>query len=187
VKPVWLLDIDGVLNALTMSQSRLNAAWDEGEWIHTEATSGTATWGISTARPVVDFLTKVHDSGLVDIRWHSTWSKAAENVAQAVGLPTFDVHDAPEHKERHWHTNDAPGSWWKFPGAWRVVHREKRPLIWTDDDLSYYMTSEQKHRLSVANQPMLLLTPDTYTGLCQTHLDKIQMFVDQHGAEEITV
>jgi hypothetical protein len=168
-KPVWLLDIDGVLNAV--SKEPQTNIWPHEAWVQTEALGYSRTWPILAAQPVVDFINEVHASGLVEIRWHTTWQEAAQNLATALGLPTFEVQDAPEFGNRF------GDNWWKWPAGWRVVSEEGRPLVWTDDDLSYGLEPGQGTRLREVGK-VLLISPASREGLVKKHLTKIQEFID---------
>jgi len=181
--PVWLLDVDGVVNAHTNSPQRLLSAWPKEAWVDTEADGGRKVWQIQAATPVVDFIRKVHDSGLAEIRWHTTWQEHALNVGRAIGLPDFPIHDAPEYDPGFWHRVRGTDSWWKLPSVTRLVHLEKRALIWTDDDIDYEMTKQQRRSLQEDNR-VLLIAPDAYVGLCQVHLDKIDKFLSPGDEEE---
>src|SRR5690348_1664445 len=91
-RPLWLLDIDGVVNAL--ARGPLPRIWPEHEWVQRLVITdipdrGVMTLPILAARPVLDFIADVHASGRAEIRWHSTWRTAAiSSFAPALGLPT---------------------------------------------------------------------------------------------------
>ena len=79
--PVWLLDIDGVLNAAAKKPDR--NVWPAADWIEGRAhEAGGAAWRILAARPVVDFIRGVHEEGRAEIRWHTTWQHDAAAVAK---------------------------------------------------------------------------------------------------------
>lgn len=134
--PVWLLDIDGVINAVTDRPDR--RVWPEHQWIRTAAASKfDIEWPILAATPVLDFLRRVHAQGRAEIWWHSTWQQHAVNVGAALGLPRWPVRESPEFgsQETYLATPLARSgqTWWKLPAAQRVLD-EGRPLLWTDDD-----------------------------------------------------
>jgi hypothetical protein len=181
--PVWLLDIDGVLNAVATYEARRYLAWPESEWIQFEADSGSARWKINAATPVANFIRRVHESGLAEIRWHTTWQQHALGVGSQLGLPEFPVHDAPEYDSGFWRRMRGSDSWWKLPGARRVVQLEDRPLIWTDDDITYEMNRQQRNWLRNEGT-VLLISPDSHVGLMQSHLDKIDRFLNPSFVEE---
>jgi hypothetical protein len=169
-----LLDIDGVLNATRREFP--THIWPRNDWTSFKAMGNRFEWTLKVARPVVDFIQEVHASGLVEIRWHTTWQHAAQNVAQELGLPEFPVHEAPEYNAQAWESSTV-GEWWKLPGAWRVIDVERRPLIWTDDDISFMCTKEQLASLRAAGK-VLLVEPSSIEGLVKNHLTKIKEFID---------
>ncbi len=179
LKPILLLDIDGVLNAI--AKNLATHAWPEDDWIVGEAEGGPNVWSIAASGSVCDFFRELHEKDLVEIRWHTTWQHQAENVAKALGLPTFPVQEAPEYRPGHWYsgTGKDMGSrdvWWKLPSVYRAA-TEGRPVIWVDDDIDSYVTGEQRARL-LRHGATLLLCPDHKCGLVQKDLDKIKGFLE---------
>lgn len=170
-KPVWLLDIDGVINAL--ARGPVEGSWPADAWLQRVVTTdipnaGRTVLPIFAAQPVLDFITRVVTSGLVDVVWHSTWRAAAvTDLAPTLNLPAIPISVAPEWTER-------PGrTWWKLPAAQRVV-ASGRPLVWTDDDIA--ALPEQVADLD-AHPDTLLISPDPITGLTSEHLDAIAQFI----------
>jgi hypothetical protein len=170
-RPLWLLDIDGVVNAL--ARGAVPSAWPEHEWVQrlviTEIPGrGAMTLPILVARPVLEFIADVHRSGSAEIRWHSTWRTAAiTSFAPAVGLPTtITMSVAPEWNER------PVAQWWKLGAAERAVATGRR-LVWTDDDLRIYQ-HETDHLARAGN---LVLGPFGDTGLTPDDLEQIAGFL----------
>ena len=175
--PVWLLDIDGVLNVLT--RGPLPDCWPAEAWVQRTVRAdvpdrGEMTLPILAAQPVLEFITRVHDSGAAEIRWHSTWRMAAVTaLAPALGLPAVPISVAPE-----W-TGTAE-MWWKIPAARRVAEAGRR-LVWTDDQLTVY-------RSDVFSEPdltaldrwagALLLATDARVGLTPDDLRRIEEFLN---------
>jgi hypothetical protein len=150
--PVWLLDIDGVLNASTKD------AWPASDWVEQKVSNTCGRWRILIAQPVMDFIRQVHVTGRAEIRWHSTWQDDSNAVARVFGLPELPVQDAPEvHHARGFLSR---GDWWKAPAALRVV-QDGRRLLWTDDDIAADLTPAD--RTALGNS--LLISPDPSTGL----------------------
>jgi hypothetical protein len=173
--PVWLLDIDGVVNAVT--RFKPPRAWPAEDWTDTKAMAERREWRILAATPVVDFIRTVHVEGRAEIRWHTTWQDHAANVSVALGLPEFPVHVAPEFDANGGGELLAAGQrWWKLPGAWRVVKDEDRDLVWTDDDASWQLTNAQRRSLKAAGR-VLIMAPESGTGLCKRHLRQIDEFL----------
>ena len=170
--PIWLLDVDGVLNARPGGTGK---GWPSDVFVKTKQRddSNGRLWSIHAARPVLDFIRGVHEEGLVEIRWHTTWQAGANKIGKALNLPKFPIVEAPEFNG--WRLHDHQGGWWKVPASMRTLD-EGRPVIWTDDDLSVpHMLPMIQHQELVAHAPgCLLIRPDSSYGLTAGHLDTIR-------------
>jgi hypothetical protein len=170
-RPVWLLDIDGVVNAL--SAGPVSGSWPAAEWAQHVVRadipgSGRMVLPIFVAQPVLDFVTQVHRSGAADVVWHSTWREAAvTDLAPMLGLPRLPVSDAPEWPQR------PREPWWKLPAAQRVVESGRR-LVWTDDDIA--VVAQQVAGL-LGRDDALLISPPPQSGLTPDHLAQIAAFL----------
>jgi hypothetical protein len=170
-KPVWLLDIDGVINALARGPVR--GSWPPDVWVQRTVHAmipgtGPMLLPILAAHPVLEFVSRAFHSDVVEVRWHSTWrSSAVTDLAPALGLPAIPISIAPE-----W-TNRPVTTWWKLPAAQRVL-ASKRPLVWTDDDINVYRAELG----DLTERPdALLISPDPVTGLVADELERIAAFV----------
>lgn len=125
--PVWFLDIDGVVNAAGLDLPP--------HLVRTDATTAGTTWPIHYSPDVIEFINMIHRAGLAEVRWLTTWGQDARtSFAPAVGLDEFFAYDM----------YDSDG-WWKAEiVAASVVVDERRPVIWTDDDLD---ETEKTHQL----------------------------------------
>lgn len=169
--PIWLLDIDGVLNAVGGSQVYRNK-WGTAPWRRVSMRVGEeGPFLIRVAEPVIEFVRDVHEKGLAEIRWHTTWRTEAQKLADWLDLPAFPVHQAPEYLFRH-----ARGTWWKLPGARRVVEEEEHHLLWTDDEIRY----EVKPGDPVIYRPEnLIITTDDRYGLSPDDLKRIKEYLEK--------
>lgn len=174
--PVWLLDIDGVVNAL--ARVLPSAGWPREAWVQRLVRADIPDRGLMSvpvlaAQPVLDFITHVHESGAAEIRWHSTWRTAAvTTLGPALGLPAIPVSIAPE-----WGENVA--MWWKIPAARRVAEAGRR-LVWTDDQLTIYGTDARNEPELTALERWsgaLLLSTDPELGLSPDDLRTIAAFL----------
>ena len=173
LQPIWLLDIDGVINAAAEMAPR--NVWPESEWVGTEARDEHGRlFPLLAARPVLEFIRAVHESDRAEIRWHTTWQEAANNVADAFDLPHFPVQPAAE-----WPPTPDLEVWWKLPATRRVV-AEGRPVIWTDDDTSFHVSRPARAKLA-GRTPMLVISPNVRAGLSKRHLRRIESFLKQHS------
>jgi hypothetical protein len=171
--PVWLLDIDGVVNAL--ARGTVRGSFPPDVWRRFLVRADIPDLGpmllpILVAQPVLDFVRDVHDSGAAAVIWHSTWRESAvTDLAPLLGLPAIPITVAPEWTRR-------PAGWWKLPAARRVA-ASGRPLVWTDDDIAYYADDLG----DLEGRPdTLLISPDPVTGLVQDDLDRIAAFLARH-------
>lgn len=163
MKPVWLLDIDGVLNAIARKgDPSVWPVWKSG-W----AAAGGQNWPILWSPAVVDFVREVVESGSAEVRWHTTWQHEAVEVERLLGLPSLAVAEAPEYAGVGVYAakavREGKPPWWKLPAAERVVTEEGRPLIWTDDDIK---TALRDYRMA----PSLRICPQQNIGLTPAHL-----------------
>lgn len=171
-RPVWLLDIDGVVNAL--ARQPILDSFPIEQWIQVMVRTdlpgiGPAVFPILAARPVLDFVATLHASGEVEIRWHSTWREAAvTDLAPALGLPHLPISVAPE-----WANHRALVPWWKQPAAERVLE-SGRSLVWTDDDIALF---RRELGAFEDRDDALLISPDRTRGLDQDDLDTIAGFL----------
>jgi hypothetical protein len=180
--PVWLLDIDGVLNAISTVANP--DVWPADRWVRAEAACAGVRWPLLAARPVLDFVRRVHRAGRAEIRWHTTWQAEAAAVSRALGLPDFPVQPAPEfdswQRQRLGGAAPVGATWWKLPAAERVVDDEGRALLWTDDDTEAQLgpVVEEVHPL-YTRPDVLLVVPRTEVGLSPMDLLAIDAFLGQ--------
>ena len=174
-RPVWLLDIDGVVNAL--ARGPVAGSWPADQWVQHVVPadipgSGRMVLPIFVARPVLDFVARVVETGAAEVIWHSTWREAAvSDLAPVLGLPAHaDLARAGMDAASRAHLVEAPG------GA-RVIESGRR-LVWTDDDIA--VVPEQVGDLA-ARPDTLLISPDPYTGLTPADLAAIADFIGMDG------
>jgi len=168
VIPVWLLDIDGVINAYGAASGPPTHVWPKADWIITKA-HGFNIWASNS---VVTFIRNIHDNGQAEIRWHTTWQNHAELLADALHLPTFPVQDAPEYGS---YDHDFAMGWWKLPPVHRVL-AEGRSVLWTDDDADSLSIKELADLQEAG--PIEVIAPHYDTGLCLRHLRQIKRFLE---------
>jgi hypothetical protein len=154
--PIWFLDIDGVVNA---------AGEDlPDHLLRADATTAGTTWPIHYSPEVVQFINMVHRAGLAEIRWLTTWGRDARtSFAPAVGLDDFVAYDMYDSDD-----------WWKAEIVAASVADERRPFIWTDDDLTGVGVAEYRTDRAV---PSLLISPATDAGLVSAELRQIAAFM----------
>lgn len=182
--PLWLLDVDGVLNAVTDQPDR--TVWPD--WRHGRATADGVSWPICFSPTVTRTVRRLHDSGLAEVRWLSTWGRHANADLRAL----LDVPELPVVAERpaaatlpdgavadgaisHGDTVEDHGPWWKLAAVRSLVNAEPdRPLVWTDDELRYEIEAAWWVTTNVRRH--LLLAPPARVGLTPRLLRQIERF-----------
>jgi hypothetical protein len=163
--PVWLLDVDGVLNAVT-SEPDL-AVW--ADYRSGYATARGRRWPITWSPTVVEAVRTAHRSGAAEVLWLTTWEEDANgDLADLLGLPRLPLAGRADR------TTDEPArGWWKLQVARRVHEQDpSRPLLWTDDDLAF--DTEAGTWISSRG---LGISPRTSAGLDAADLDTIASFI----------
>lgn len=171
--PVWLLDIDGVVNA----DPGQHQVWPEGSWVQTTATGSSRDWPIVAATPVIEFIRRVHEEKWAEIIWLSTWRTHSNNVSKALGLPNFRYNNSALYANKA--TRYAGPAWWKMYEA-LMTKGNNRPVIWTDDDIS----DEIRDIWGRDTNEDLLISPRSKEGLAPVHLIKIAKFLRMPYEEE---
>lgn len=159
--PVWLLDVDGVINAFAD-----DLGWGEASQSG-QARSAGRTYTLYWAQPLIDRIRCMHESGLVEVHWCTTWCPDANELEQLWELPEFT---------RSWteDINGFPAIRAKVEAADRVLAQGRR-LVWTDDDVTPLPGSIHYEELTAAGRA-LLIAPNYRVGLQPEHLDAIEAF-----------
>lgn len=157
-KPILLLDVDGVLNAVTDTDPKTWTDWQ------IDRANG---FGIRWSPSMIAALTRISER--VEMRWLTTWWDMTERL-DFLGLPPMEVANTREEYLSR-------ASWWKLPVAQRV-YAEGRPVIWIDDDLSYDKEALEWGR-SLPTGTLLGISPTTFRGLEPTHIAVIEDWLDE--------
>lgn len=160
--PVWLLDVDGVVNAVH--------PWG-ADHLGDTYTTGTMTidggrYPMTWSPALIDRIRDLHTAGVVEVRWATGWCVWAHHLETLWNLPrlgraftTAVVGDA---------LTDA-----KLAAA-RWVLAEGRRLVWTDDlDLPAGRTVLRE---LTWDGRALLIAPDRAVGLLPADMDRIEAF-----------
>jgi hypothetical protein len=157
-----LLDVDGVLNALSDSDSP--GMWTD--WRFDMVNGFAITWSPTVAR----FIRTLSGQG-VDVQWLTTWGhKANDFLCAVLDLPQFPVVGEYGY--------DSGPSWWKLGPAQALYQLDPVPFVWIDDDLGYDFEAVEWLATLPADSH-LAVTPDSFTGLDSAHVDRISAFVSR--------
>lgn len=156
-----LLDVDGVLNAVTDSPDPKQwSDWCEarphGIHIHYSPTVGR-------------FFRRMAETDRVEVLWLTTWGQTAnEELREVLDMPVLDVAGLPPFREKY--------GWWKFEIAKALWEGDGVPFVWIDDDLGGDDDGAAEWIVSLGRYA-IGIKPDWRRGLTQQHLDDIEAFV----------
>ncbi|GGL53724.1 hypothetical protein [Planomonospora parontospora] len=164
-RPVWLLDVDGVINA---SRPGWGAAPRSGT-----AYSGSNAYRMRWAPALLDRVRALHRAGDVEIRWCSTWCPDADQMERLFALPRL---------ARAWsgHLSADAAAAAELAAARDVLARGRR-LIWTDD--VEVPTSGPVHDELTGGGRALLIAPSPGRGLQPGHMAAIEAFISARVTE----
>ena len=153
--PVWLVDVDGVINTR-------RPLWGPG-LRRGVAHSDGADWPIRWAPALIARMRRLHDAGLVELRWCSTWCPDAGALERLFGLPELGRALSPAELAAALSTDAL-----KLAAARRVLAARRR-LVWTDD------TAVPATTLTAGGRA-LLIRPHPRRGLRPSDLTAIETF-----------
>lgn len=160
-KPIWLLDVDGVLNAVGTKPPKMTGHWKTWKQV------GANGFGITYSPDLIARIKGFVDEGLVEVHWLTTWWN---NIPD---LPFADFHDYPVANTREEYLAQLD-EWWKLPVAQRY-HSQGRRLVWTDDDIPF--VKDAVAWLQGKGHQVLAIAPKTMLGLSPKDLDRIEGFL----------
>lgn len=158
-RPVWSLDVDGVIN---VARPGWGAAPRNGS-LEVAGLPYPMRWAPGLVRRI----RALHDTRAVHIRWCSTWCDHAEQVERLFGLPSLD--------RAWWGEIIMDGVASAKLAAARAVLAEGRRLIWTDD--AEVPTAGPVREELTGSGDALLIAPSPVRGLQPDDLDAIEDFL----------
>jgi len=180
-KPIWFLDIDGVINAY---DHNINKTKNNDDWCYQEFNYQDDEYGLEMTLPIIwrksliNFINEIHRNGRAEIHWLTTWGKTARTqFAPLVGLDDFAItYEQPRGiKGSDPYSRDL--DWWKMDVLFK--HSNNRPFIFSDDDLSKPTRRHIHSHFDKDN--VLLITPFPSKGLEEEHLVRITDFLNKHN------
>lgn len=159
--PVWLLDVDGVINAGRAGWGRAPVAKQ------VYCPSLRQSFRIRWEPALLERIKAMHALGVAEVRWCTTWAPDATELEAALRMP---------HLEPCWttHINGLEASAAKLARASAVL-AEGRRLIWTDDR-EVPLEGEYPYDEMTADGRALLIRPNAQKGLRPEHLRDILEF-----------
>ncbi|GAA3291490.1 hypothetical protein Dvina_29840 [Dactylosporangium vinaceum] len=158
--PVWLLDVDGVLNTR-------RPLWGSDLFRGT-ARAGNIDWPIRWAPALIERIVRLRALGLVEVRWCSTWCTDADEIENLFSLPPLRCALSADQLSTVESTDDLKRA------AARQVLASGRRLVWTDDT-AVPMPTLARARLSAGGRA-LLIRPHPRRGLRPRDLALIEAF-----------
>jgi hypothetical protein len=159
--PIWLLDVDGVINAT-------KPGWGAAPRKATAYAAGTG-WTMRWAPALIDRIHQLRTAGLVEIHWCTTWCAYADQLERMWHLPPLTRAFTED-------INGEEASQAKLAAARRVI-ADGRRLIWTDD--VEVPKSGPLHDELTADGRALLIRPGGRRGLQSADLDAIELFAKE--------
>lgn len=165
--PVWLLDVDGVLNATS------KPGWHAPPTRRYAYANG-AEFSMRWAPSLLDRIRTLIRTEQVEVRWATSWIGYTAQLERMFGLPplidAFRLDPAllagTEERRQATEAN-------KRAAALEIV-RSGRRLLWTDDD-AIWPNGPERDELTAAGA--LLIAPDERRGLQPDHLDAIDAWL----------
>jgi hypothetical protein len=160
-RPIILLGVDGVLNALH-PPFQAPDTWED--WQQAEIEGFTITYSPEMGRRL-----KALEA---DIHWLTTWEHMANKyIAPLLGFPEFPVLEKEDF--------DKTRSWWKSGAAeMLMLSNIGRPLIWVDDDISYGEIQNELEWCHAWEGPIITVCPDPRKGITPTQMTIIERCVN---------
>lgn len=184
--PLWLLDFDGVVNAI--SKRGAKSVWDR--WAsdripHPDPDEGMdgVTLPILWSPYVIDAINYAVDRG-IDVRWLTTWREHTAILPDVIGdlpvLPWMD-EDTLSAAGGMVDVLNQLGQRWKLDVFLGVVPDDV-PVLWTDDHLDAILyRAADKHLVTSRKGGTTLIAPRETIGLSQRQVREIREWVDDHA------
>lgn len=186
-QPVWLLDFDGVINALSRRGGQ--TYWQDWQAAHIDHPHGDRDVRGNPVRlpllwspAVIETVAAAVDAG-VSVRWLSTWREHTRLLPPILsGLPEIpwldenilaaDAADGLDARER---MVSGP---WKVAVA-RAAVPDDAPLLWTEDALSVDMLSESWRRARTV--PTMFVRPHPAQGLIPRDVRAVREWIADYA------
>jgi hypothetical protein len=163
VTAVWLLDVDGVVNV-----SR--PGWRTTPECGVALAQGME-WPMNWAPDLIDRVRSAHNSGLLEVRWCTTWCPYADQLERLFQLPVL-VRALAGEPIPGGPVSDAM----KLAAAFAILD-SGRPLVWTDDTA---VPESGPDRHALVDRGALLIRPLSRRGLQPDDMDRIESYAREN-------
>ncbi len=186
VQPIWLLDFDGVVNALSRRGGR--TYWSDWKSAAVDHPYGELTLSGQPVRlpllwsqTVIDAIADAAAAG-IDVQWLSTWREHTALLPALIAglpeLPWLDESILPSAS-----VEDLDPGQRMYSGPWKVqvakaYVRDDAPLLWTEDSLTVDMLSENWRRSRSGSTEFVRPRPSS--GLVCREVQGIAEWVRRH-------
>jgi hypothetical protein len=168
-RPVWLLDVDGVINAP-------RAGWHRApRSIQVYSATDKQAYRIRWEPRLIAAIRRIHDTDLADVIWSTTWCPDIAYLEAALRTGEYEVafRVRPSHLT------------WAELKVQAVLDAldEGRRVIWTDD-VEVDVARDMFPQIAAAEKAgrALLIAPHPNRGLRPEDLDRIETFCKEPAA-----
>lgn len=160
-RPLWLLDIDGVLRAFDA----------DPDWPESPVTRTRDYLSVKFAPSLIHWIQDLVREDAVDIVWSTTWCGRIERMLDIFDLPGWNAHAGKPCTTEAWdfYVNGPEAVMIKLASVQAAID-SGRPVIHTDDHVAVNFDAPN----------YLAIRPDSERGLSQEHMLRIAEFIKSH-------
>lgn len=178
-KPIWLLDFDGVINALSSKGDR--SVWDR--WNSTEITvPDDDTYQILWSDDVVELVAYAVDSG-ISVIWLTTWREHTKLISETLtGMPEALPWWDESTMEDAGHKLDpckVLGQKWKVQVAQALLPNDAN-VLWTDDQLPYILNGTDRGWFARRSGITSYINPQPTIGLSKSQVREVREWIEEN-------
>jgi len=159
VKPILLLDIDGVLNPVPFDRADVDWAF--------EPSFMAGPYQMNFSKEMLDAVQRLP----VQIQWLTTWcmvphrNELKDQLEPVLGLPPYPYHHAVSP------TKMSDRTWWKLRVVRRLLvdHPWNQRFVWIDDDIEGEVAD-------LFDDRVLTIQPRSNIGITRRHIELIEDF-----------
>jgi hypothetical protein len=164
MKPILLLDVDGVLNPISFSSTDSFDWKFEAPFRSSEESGG---WTLNLSKEMGQAIQSLD----CEIRWLTTWILDADfanaEIGSALGWERLALCPFVKHKS---------DPWWKPRAVKDLLQHPGPKVVWADDDINIFLQFFEDDELDPHNR-LLAICPDPTVGLTKDDIDTIKEFL----------